>query len=118
MLPDVSVLTYLNERGVTVEREGAHIVAYPKQAITPEMRSLIKAHKDDLVFALENPTTNILNLKTPSDAVRHYLMDIMFTWDERAAMRTCSTCPPEQAGLVAWHDLKLDEVFWGISSLH
>ena len=45
-------------------------------------------------------------------------MRLMVEWNERAAMMTCSDCSVEEAEIAAWHDLKLDEVFFGKRMLH
>lgn len=112
MMPEVRLLSFLDEHGITLSREGPHIVAFPKQAITPEIRELIKAHKDDLLNVLGSTNDNLLTIKTPSKAAREYYMRIMTAWNERAAMMTDSTCPIEQAEIAAWHDLGMDRVFW------
>jgi hypothetical protein len=55
---------------------------------------------------------------TPNDNTRHSLMRLMVDWHERAAMMTCGDLTVEQAEIAAWHDLALDNVFWGIKQLH
>jgi hypothetical protein len=42
----------------------------------------------------------------------------MVEWNERAAMMTCSSYSVEEAEIAAWHDLKMDEVFFGKRMLH
>lgn len=55
---------------------------------------------------------------TPNDKARCYLMRVMTDWSERAAMMTCGDLTVEQAEMAAWHDMRLDGIFWPDSKLH
>lgn len=45
---------------------------------------------------------------------RQRLMRAMMDWNERAAMMTYGRVSAEQAENAAWHDLNLDETFFGL----
>lgn len=49
---------------------------------------------------------------------RQRLMRVMVDWNERAAMMTCGHVTAEQAENATWHDLNLDEVFFGLRRGH
>lgn len=48
------------------------------------------------------------------EAERQRIMTAMVDWNERAALMTNASTPPEQAEALAWHDLSLDDVFFGL----
>jgi hypothetical protein len=54
--PDL--LARLSALGVRLTREGDAIRAVPRSALTDEARSLIRAHKGELLAALNGPRTN------------------------------------------------------------
>lgn len=45
---------------------------------------------------------------------RQSIMRRMVEWNERAALMTNVHTTPDQAELLAWHDLNLDEAFFGL----
>ncbi len=51
-------------------------------------------------------------------AERQRLMRAMVAWNERAALMTCGHVSEEQAENAAWHDLNLDETFFGLRRGH
>ncbi len=53
--PDV--LAHLSALGVRLTRAGDHLIAEPSSALTDSLRAMIRAHKAELLAALEEPQT-------------------------------------------------------------
>ena len=51
--PDI--LARLHAVGVNLSRQGSKLIATPKAAVTPEIVDLIRAHKPELLAALDTP---------------------------------------------------------------
>ena len=49
------VLVRITAAGVTLAARGGNLVARPRAAVTPEVLELIKAHKQELLAAIESP---------------------------------------------------------------
>ena len=77
----------------------------------------VLSHCGDPMPLRQAETPKILGA-TPNDRARHYLMRVMTNWGERAALMTCGDLTVEQAEMAAWHDMKLDCVFWIDHQLH
>lgn len=56
----MAVLAQLQDMGLTLTVEGDTLRAGPKAAMTEEARALIRAHKDDLLAALEHANLDTL----------------------------------------------------------
>ncbi len=66
------------------------------------------------------PATQALSAPRPyvKDSERHQIMQVMVDWNERAAMMTCGDLTVAQAEMAAWHDLRLDDVFYSYRRRH
>ena len=51
--PDI--LAHLHAAGVSLSRKGDKLIASPREAVTPEIVDLIRAHKPELLEALRDP---------------------------------------------------------------
>ena len=119
MFPEAFFLYDLNRRGIVLSCDGTHIIAQPKSAITPEIREFIKTHKRDLMQVIMEAEVHKPSLSKPDPVIRRHLMRIMTDWNERAAiMAYDGNASVEQAELAAWHDLNLDEIFFGVRKIH
>ena len=49
------ILCHLNAAGVNLSRRGDKLIASPKEAVTPEILGLLRAHKLELLAALPTP---------------------------------------------------------------
>jgi hypothetical protein len=49
-----TILDTLKAKGISLQREGANLVAVPKSALTDELRALILAHKPELLEIVGN----------------------------------------------------------------
>lgn len=52
-------MTYVQRRGVGLYVDGGQLKAYPRQRLTPELRSFIKDHRDELIDRLKTPDIDV-----------------------------------------------------------
>jgi hypothetical protein len=67
------LLEDLCQRGVTLVAEGNRLRYRPKEAVSPELKSLLAQHKAELLTLLKDNASESLPFPTPVSALRHAL---------------------------------------------
>lgn len=50
-----AILAQLSAQGIRLQRDGGNLVVTPREALTDELRELIRDHKPELLQAISNP---------------------------------------------------------------